>query len=137
MTEVAKIVRDALVLAGITDATEAPEAEDMADGITALNRMMHGWEVDGLNFGWSDVSAPDEQYPAPVETEEAVVYNLAVRLSGAYGLDAKSAVVAIALSGMDRMRAYVASNDYARCTYDDLPVGTGQRSGSWMEGFFR
>lgn len=136
MTEVAKIVRDALVLCGRLDATEAPEAEDMVDGITALNRMMRGWEVEGLNLGWHDVETVGEEAPLPPEAEEAVVYNLSLRLCGAYSMPIKEVDAAVASNGLSMLRAYCAMNDYSRSRYDDLPAGSAQRTGSWRDGFF-
>lgn len=135
MTEVAKIVRDALVQCGQLDATEAPSAEDMADGISALNRMMRGFEVEGLNLGWHDVSSPAEEAPIPPEAEEAVIYNLAMRFCGAYGLEPREVDIAVARSGLSTLRVLCTINDFARVKYPDLPVGNRQRSGSWQDGF--
>lgn len=135
MTDVAKIIRDALVLCGQMDATEAPEAEDLADAMTALNRMMRVLELEGINLGWSDVSSPAQEVPIPPEAEEAVVYNLSIRLGAAYGLPLREVDVAVASAGLAQLRAYCAAHEYARLSYPDLPAGSGRSNGRWSDGF--
>ena len=130
-----KLVRDALVECGRLDATEAPEAEDMADGIATLNRMMRGLEVEGLNLGWRDVAAPDDELPLPDEAEEGVLYNLVMRMCAAYGLTPSATHAALATHGLSTLRVLCTVNDYARVSYDDLPAGNRQRTGSWSDGF--
>lgn len=133
--KVADVVKDALLLLRVIDKEDAPEDADARDAIRALNRMMRAWEVDGLPLGWSDVSTVQDDLPAPPEAEEAIVYNLALRLAGQFGRAVGADVVTLANDGLATLRAQVASNDYARCRYDDLPLGTGQRGGSWRDGF--
>lgn len=86
MTKVAEIVVDALGLLRVCDATEAPEAEDMATAISTLNKMMVRWEANGYSVGWSPVSNPDDEMPSPPEADEAIYYNLALRLRPRYGV---------------------------------------------------
>lgn len=85
MTKVAEIVGGALALLRIVDAAEAPEAEDVATGISAMNMMMSRWEANGYSVGWSPVAAPSDEMPSPPEADEAIMYNLAVRLRARYG----------------------------------------------------
>lgn len=86
MTKVAEIVVGALGLLRVVSATEAPEAEDAKTAIDSLNRMMARWEANGYSVGWSPVANPDDDMPTPVETDEAIMYNLAVRLRPFYGV---------------------------------------------------
>lgn len=85
MTKVAEIVVGALGLLRVVDANEAPEAEDSRTAIQSLNRMMARWEANGYSVGWSPVRMPDEEMPSPVEADEAIMYNLAIRLRPMYG----------------------------------------------------
>lgn len=135
MTAVAQIVRDALSILRVVDATEAPEAEDERDAIRSLNLMVRAWEADGLSLGWSDVSNPDDEIPIPPENEEAVAYNLAKRLQSRYGVSMSVIDLDIANQGLASISAQVASADYSRTRYPDLPAGQGQRGGSWRDGF--
>lgn len=86
MTKVAEIVRDALEYLTVLDAQATPTAEDMAAGVRQLNMMMRRWEANLLALGWSDVTGPDDDLPVPPEAEEAVGYNLALRLRSRYGI---------------------------------------------------
>lgn len=135
MTAVSVVVRDALVVLRVVDANEAPEAEDEQDAIRALNLMMRGWEADGYSLGWTDVANGADELPVPQENEEAVVYNLAKRLRGKYGVAMDEDSLEVARQGLAAISAQVTNADYAVLTYPDLPVGQGRRWGSWRDGY--
>lgn len=86
MATVAEIVSGALGLLRVLDATEAPEAEDMETAISALNMMMVRWEANGYSVGWSPVSNPADVMPNVPEADEAIMYNLAIKLRPRYGV---------------------------------------------------
>lgn len=96
MASVADIVGRALRLLRVVDANEAVEASDFATAVLALNQMVRRWEADGIALGWLDVANPADTLPAPPETEEALAYNLAVRLRPEYGASLDGDVVGIA-----------------------------------------
>lgn len=129
MTQVSAIVRDALLHLRVQDAAEAVDAQAMQDGIRALNAMLQRWEADGVSLGWTDVAAPTDTLPAPTEAEEAISYNLAVRLRARYGVALDADVIQMATDGLAALRADVIANSHSRLSYDDLPVGVGQRCG--------
>lgn len=131
MTKVADIVRDALGHLREIDANEAVEAEDARDALRALNLMMRRWEANGLALGWKDVTSVDDDLPAPPEAEEAIGYNLALKLRARYGSTLDQDVVAHANDGLAMLRADVAMRDSARVSYD-LP-GVGGDAG--LSGF--
>jgi hypothetical protein len=93
MTETAKLVSRSLRLIQVLDADEAAESRDMETAIDALNAMVRRWEANGLSLGWQPVSNPADEFPVPPEAEEAVVYNLAVRVAPEYGTEAMPSVV--------------------------------------------
>jgi len=130
MTQVSSIVRDALLHLRVQDAAEAVDAQAMQDAIRALNGMMQRWEADGVSVGWTDVSAPDDTLPAPAEAEEAISYNLAVRLRARYGVAIDPDVIQMATDGLAALRADVVANTFNRISYDDLPMGEG-----WCGGY--
>ncbi|WP_369916535.1 packaged DNA stabilization gp4 family protein [Xanthomonas sp. NCPPB 3005] len=135
MTSVATVVTDALQLLRVVDANEAPEAEDMATGIRALNMMMRVWEVEGPALGWSDVAAPGDTLPAPPEAEEAITDNLALRLRARYGAALEPDVLTRAREGLSMLRSQALTNSYARLSYPDLPEGQGCPGGTWRDGY--
>lgn len=138
MTQAIDIIRDALEQIRVADANADISNNDAAAGLRALNAMMRAWEADGLSLGWSDVATAQDDMPTPPETDEAIGANLAVRMAAKYGVQVSPATVALASGGVSMIRAMIANNDYSRCSYDDLPRGTGQRSGGgWRQGFVR
>lgn len=137
MSKVSEVIRDALLILRVVDADEAPEAKDAEDAIRALNLMMTTLEAEGLSLGWSPVSKPDDMMPVLPEAEEAITYLLATRLRTRYGVALDPDVFQMALDLLGNLRAQVASADYSRISYPDLPVGQGQPRGAWYEGYYR
>lgn len=84
MSKVGEVVQDALQYLGVLDAAGPVSAEDMQTGIRQLNMMMRRWEANLLSLGWNDVDNPDEDMPVPPEAEEAIGYNLALRLNARF-----------------------------------------------------
>lgn len=131
MSKVADILRDALGHLRVLDANEAVEAEDAAEGIRALNLMMRRWEANGIALGWADVSSPDDTLPVPAEAEEAIGYNLALRLRARYGAQIDEDLIAAASAGKSALMADVAMADGFRIGYDlpraesEHPYGNG------------
>lgn len=138
MTQVIDIVRDALGHLRVIDADSAPAPSDTRDAIRALNQMMRGWEAEGLPLGWSDVSEPEQAMPTPPEADEALGYNLALRLTARYGVSLDESVAGMAVAGRALLSAMVTSSTFVRTEYPNLPRGESQggRYGSG-EGFFR
>lgn len=137
MTQAIDIIRDALEQIRVADANAAVDVNDSATALRALNAMMRSWEADGLSLGWADITHADDDLPTPPEADEAIGANLAIRLAARYGVQLNPTTPAIAAAGVSLIRAMVASHDYARCSYADLPRGNAQRSGSPREFFSR
>lgn len=138
MTQTIDIIRDALEHLRVADSNPALDANDTATALRSLNAMMRAWEADGISLGWSDVTDATAAMPTPPEADEAIGANLAIRLAAKYGVQPSASVVAIASNGVSMLHALIASNDYARCQYDDLPMGSAQpTAGGWRAGFYR
>jgi len=130
MTQVSAIVRDALLLLGVQDATESVSAQEMQDGIRELNKLLARWDADGVSLGWTSVTAPTDTLPAPMEAEGAIAANLALYLQPRYKVPLDANVVQQANDGLAALRADVFANTFDRITYPDLPVAEG-----WCGGF--
>lgn len=138
MTQAIDIIKDALGHLRVIDANAAPDENDTADALRALNNMVRAWESDGVTLGWSDVAAATETLNSPAEADEALGYNLALRLRARYGVQVDPDVVALARDGLASLRASVASSLYEHVTYPDLPSGEGQGTMyGWRAGFYR
>lgn len=120
MTQAIDILRDALGHLRVQDADAPVQEVDARDGLRALNMMVRRWEANGLALGWSDVAAPEDVLPLPAEAEEAVGYNLALRLASRYGVDVSPDIAVLARDGLsalrrDRMVAAPLSPDAGEC----------------------
>jgi len=83
MTLTLDIVTRAYRKLGIGAEGEALNADALADGITALNSMMHAWKLRGVSLTHADLEASDAFSLGP-EFEEGTIYLLASRLSPDY-----------------------------------------------------
>lgn len=124
-TTVYDIVSRALRLLGVVDAGEPLDANDAATAIAALNAMMRRWEASGISLGWSDVKQGSEDLPAPPEAEEAITYNLAVRLRPEYRVAIEPDVIQLASDGLALLRRDVLQT-----------MDTTQRTGLIRSGWY-
>lgn len=83
MTLTLEIVKRAYRKIGVLSQGVELSAEEIADGLDALNAMIHGWKLRGVDTSHTDVSAGDA-FPLAAEYEEGTVYLLASRLSPDY-----------------------------------------------------
>lgn len=100
MATTSDIVSRALRILGVLDPHEPAESQDLEGGLVALNAMVARWEANGLALGWVPVTAADTPLPVPVEAEEALAYNLAVRLRSEYGVQLAGDVIEMARQGL-------------------------------------
>ena len=85
MTLVSSVVTAALRKIRVVDATTVPEPYQMEFAIDAMNRMVVRWQANGTEFGYQPVTTPYDTLPAPMEAENAIIYNLALELGMEYG----------------------------------------------------
>lgn len=83
MTTAANIVERALRKIGVAASGEALQADDLQDGLEAMNAMMFAWKLAGVDTGHTALVAIDD-FPLGAEFEEGTVYVLASRLSPDY-----------------------------------------------------
>jgi hypothetical protein len=138
MTTALQIVRGALLKLRVTDASSATDEQQLKDGMAALNRMVRTWEAFEQTVGWSDVDDGEDALNTPPELDDALIYNLAVRLCDEYGVEPTQAVMGLSLEGLALISAMVASATYVRTEYPDLPRGEQQLPGfGWRAGLYR
>ena len=124
MTLVTSIVSSALRKIRVIDANAAPEAQEMADAIDAMNRMLMRWQADGTQLGFSPVSMPSDVMPIPIEAENAVIYALALEMGSEYGVAPTQDVVGLA-------RGYMAA--LLRDQLVSTPLRSGRTGAPWPD----
>lgn len=77
------VVAAALRLIGALAAGETAQAPEAADGLAALNRMMHGWKARGVDLAHADLALSDTVALAD-EYREGLEHLLAIRLAPEY-----------------------------------------------------
>lgn len=95
MTTASDVVNGALKKIGIVAAGETASAEDAADGLSALNKMMFGLEIKGVNLGHSTLSLTST-VNLPGSHIEGLVCMLAVRIGPEYEREASPTVQGMA-----------------------------------------
>lgn len=80
MATVQDIVSRAYRKIGVVATDEAMTADQAAIGEDALNMMMHGLVLDGIDVAWSDAVLAD-QFAMEPAFHEGLVYMLAARLA--------------------------------------------------------
>lgn len=103
MTTAADIVGAALRKIGSVDPNEPIDAGDYETCIAALNRMCMRLEAKGIAIGWSPVSNPGDTIPSPIETEDALIYGLALMIAPEYGAAVSPMVAAMAAATMKEL----------------------------------
>lgn len=83
MTTASDIVTRALRKIGVKSSDEDASSEVMTEGLEALNAMMHGWKLQGVDLSHTDLALTDT-FSLDPEYEEGTVYLLASRLSPDY-----------------------------------------------------
>lgn len=87
MATTLEIVTRALKKIGVVAKDETLQAEDVQDGVDALNMMLHAWKLQAVDISHSDLAATDT-FPLASEYHEGTVYTLASRLSPDYVIPA-------------------------------------------------
>jgi hypothetical protein len=83
MASTAEIITAAYRKIGIAATGSPITQEELADGLMALNMMLHGFKLQGVDFAHVDLVAADT-FPLDPEYHEGAVYLLAGRLSTDY-----------------------------------------------------
>lgn len=127
-----KHIARSLRLLRVIDADEAPEAKQAEDALMALNGMLRRWEADGIALGWNTMSAVTDELSVPEEANEAIAFNLAVRLRPEYGVSLDADVVQTARDGLSALRRDVLVA--TPIVHDDGGYGYDIRSDSYYGG---
>lgn len=83
MATVRDIVERAYRKIGVVASDEAMTADQGSSGVDALNMMMHGWILDGIDVGHVDLTISDT-FDLEPSFHEGAVYMLASRLAPDY-----------------------------------------------------
>lgn len=118
------IIKDALGEVLVSSAEQAPESFEVSQGIRYLNRMMSGFDAQGIALGYTVVSTPSDAVTVADGAIEGVVFNLAIRLSKSFGMPVSQQLFMDAKNGLDAMRRIGVTIE--PCQFGGtLPIGSG------------
>lgn len=83
MSTVLEIVTRAFRKLDVSGVGDVLQADEIAEGVDALNGMMHAWKLRSVDLEHTDLAAEDDFSLGP-EFEEGTIYLLAERLSPNY-----------------------------------------------------
>ncbi len=129
------IVKAALRKLRVIDAAMSLDPVDFETGRDVLNRMLARWEANSVTTGWVPVAAPTDTANMPIEAEEAVIANLAIKLQSEYGAEVDPSTIQQASDGLDMLRRDLFTTRLA-WTDNDLPWSGGGVTG-FVPGFIR
>jgi hypothetical protein len=115
-----EMITDAYRTANVIDENETPSAEQGVVGLRVLNQMMGQWDRDGIKLGWQVVDEQADTLPLQFQDERCVKFNLAVELSGEFGIEALPRVQKIANDTYDALAK--AHRLQVECKLDHLPA---------------
>lgn len=87
MTSTLNVITATLRKLGVVATGENADADAAGEALFALNAMMHGWKLRGVDISHSDLTLGDN-FPLADEYVEGTVYLLAARLSPDFMLPA-------------------------------------------------
>ena len=83
MTQVRTLVTRAYRKLEISGSGEALDGDNIEEGVTAFNGMLHEWKLHGIDLTYTSLAAGDT-FPLGPEYEDGVVHLLAERISPDY-----------------------------------------------------
>ncbi|MBS3894728.1 packaged DNA stabilization gp4 family protein [Serratia marcescens] len=111
------------------------EPQSVADGLEDLELMMAEWDLGdnrrGINIGYHFATAgvdplPDDTHTLPDFSLNAVICNLAIRLTPDYGIDPPAGLVAKARYGKEMLVKSLAIKRAPHPRYPSrMPIGSG------------
>ena len=107
MTTANELIIRAAKTAKILAAGETMEDADAQDILDSLNDMLHGWELDGIDLGHTDLTLTDT-VQLPDSHIRAIRYNLAADISGEYGVQLGPIEAERASNGFRMLQAHYA-----------------------------
>lgn len=129
------LITDALKAAAIIADGQTTSASELADGLTALNRMMAVWKEENKDIGFFPQDTASDDCPIPKWAEEAVQDNLTVRLCKIYRVPVSPEIAMSASNGDDFITKMVINENLEGANMNNMPASSNVR-GSILNGTY-
>lgn len=134
MTTAADIIGSALRKIGSVDPNEPIDASDYETCISALNRLMMRWEAKTITLGWQPVTNPGDEISAPMEAEDAIIYNLAIMIAPEYGAQISMPIIAAAKDALADLKQSIYTTRVLQLHTDMPSSHSGPRWNMYTDG---
>lgn len=124
MTTALTVIKGAMRDNGVLMAGESATAEEAADGLEALNQMLHSFPADGIEYAHTTIAVISGAVPIPEELIAHVRAMLAVRWASEFGAVAPPNVQVAADNGRRFLQGYYKQAKTAPVD-GGLPTGHG------------
>ncbi len=116
-----QLIDQALFLIGAVESGNSATAAESADMIRSVNQMMTMWAMEDKDLKWPPQDTLTDTYPLELWTEEAVVYNLAVRGATLFNLSVPPDVAFIASEGQKFISKTLINNNTTPIDMSHMP----------------
>ena len=120
------LINQSMYLIGGVDSGSDATATESADMLRSLNQMMTMWAEDDKDLQFPPQDTLTDTYPLPLWTEEAVVYNLAVRGAAIFDLPVPPDVAFMANKGEAFIAKTLINNKLLPIDMSHMPAGGGR-----------
>lgn len=124
MTTALTVIQKALSKIGVRSREVDLTTDEISDAIDELNDMMYEWDADGLNLGYTTVTASTDTVTTPDWSMGCIKNNLAIRLAPDFGGEVTQALIHLADMGYETIVNRNVSLDNVDFP-DTLPIGSG------------
>ena len=130
MATASSFITRALQKIGVRTSETPVEAEEMQDGLDALNDMLISWEMSGIVLGFSPVADAEDEVRVPRYAHAAIKAELAVLMGPEYSKPPSQILLLEASTRKDELlNAVITIGDVEFPS--TLPLGSGNQCGNY------
>jgi len=116
--------------------------EEYAAMVKSLDAMMGTWEMLGIRVGYNqtvnpDATNPDQDSGIPLQANETVYLNLAIRAAAGYGKSLAQSTLATAKQGYDALQGKTQAMPPQKQIRGYMPAGAGYKRGRTPDPFLQ
>lgn len=124
--ETLDLITQSLRSIGVIDATQAPSAEQGAQALNNLNRLMASLAEDGIDLGYAPTTDITDDVLIPLGHVATIEALLAKKEASFRGIDIPNDVEETSQAGYNRLLGQAVSMQIQRSQMDTLPTGDNQ-----------
>lgn len=125
-----KLIEDALQESNVISIAVPSSPEQITDGMNKLNSMLQMWVTRNIFLGTVPITAPGQAVEEPIDTRNAIVFNLAIILANVYSVPVSSDLRANAAREFANVkRSYQDLSIHDKIASSTLPLGQGNSKG--------